>query len=102
MKTHNLERFMLSLGLALAGGLLLAGCQPYWAEEPGFGDRVNAAVQQQTANPNNPSNSTASAQKGMDGVAAKDSIDNYQKSFETKPGVGANAYPSTPLGGGVR
>jgi hypothetical protein len=105
MKFNRVQFLTPFLCIAAVCSLLLTGCQSFWSEEPGFGDHVNDAVQQQTVNPANPQNPSSASSQGMDGVAAKDSIDNYQKSFETRTGIGAGPYPSTPLGnaqGGAR
>jgi hypothetical protein len=48
-----------------------------------FGDAVRAAQAQQTINPNASQNPVAP--QGMDGAAAKATIDRYGKSFETPP-----------------
>ena len=87
--------------------LLMSGC----AETPigggtlldrTFGDAVRAARLQQTLNPNASQNFVAPA--GLDGQAAKATIDRYERSFEMPPppvnvftiGVGSGA------GGGAR
>jgi hypothetical protein len=54
-----------------------------------FGNAVRAAQAQQTLNPEASRNSAAP--QGMDGPAAKATIDRYQKSFET-PSAPVNVY----------
>lgn len=60
---------------------LLAGCQSYWQAEPDFGSSVNGAIRAQAVNPEPPKGDPY-AKARMDGVAAKKSIDHYQKSFD--------------------
>jgi hypothetical protein len=48
-----------------------------------FGDSVNAAKAQQTINPDASRNPDPVA--GLDGTAAKDSIDRYQNTFKQPP-----------------
>lgn len=68
----------------MAGCLLfLAGCQAYWNAEPDFGSSVNGAIQAQVQNVNAPKG-YPKAIVGMDGPAAKTSIETYQKSFDRK------------------
>jgi hypothetical protein len=68
-----------------AAGLVVAltGCQAYWNAEPDFGSSVNGAIQAQVQNPNAPKG-YPKALVGMDGPAAKTSVETYQKSFERK------------------
>ncbi len=61
----------------------LTACQSYWDADPNLGSSVNSAIRSQIANPNAPQVKQPS-QQGMDGVAAKKSVDNYQKSFDAK------------------
>ncbi|WVH10105.1 MAG: hypothetical protein EoVTN8_1659 [Fluviibacter phosphoraccumulans EoVTN8] len=63
--------------------LSLSGCQSYWDADPSLGSSVNSAIRAQVANPNAPQ-TKQSPKQGMDGVAAKKSVDNYQKSFDDK------------------
>ncbi len=60
--------------------LLLAGCQSYWDAEPGFGSSVNGAIRAQAVNPDPPTGKPY-ANAHMDGISAKATVDNYQKSF---------------------
>lgn len=55
------------------------GCQG-WYTSPDFGETVRQAVQAQQVNPNAPVGNWA-APSGMDGPAAKSTIDNYDRSF---------------------
>ena len=69
------------LGFMTIAGALIAGCQSYWNPEPDFGTSVNSAVRAQLVNPNAPvGNPNVNAH--MDGVSAKKTVDNYQKSFD--------------------
>lgn len=61
----------------------LTGCQSYWDTDPSLGSSVNDAIRAQVANPNAPEVKQTS-KSGMDGVAAKKSVDNYQQSFDAK------------------
>lgn len=70
----------LSLLLVCLG---LVGCQPYWYPEPEFGTTVNQAVSAQLQNPNAPKGTPKSV-VGIDGEAAKLSVDSYYKTFERK------------------
>lgn len=72
--------------------LALSGCQSYWDTEPDFGSTVHNAIRTQAVNPDPPTgNPYANAR--MDGVAAKTTVDNYQRSFVTpvRPGQGTNS-----------
>lgn len=71
---------MIVLGCA---ALSIGGCTTRYAAEEGFGDTVRAARAQQIVNPDASRNTVAA--KGVDGPAAKATIDRYQKSFETPP-----------------
>lgn len=63
--------------------LSLSACQSYWDADPNLGSSVNDAIRAQVANPNAPQMKQTSKQ-GMDGVAAKKTVDNYQQSFDAK------------------
>ncbi len=63
--------------------LSLSACQSYWDADPNLGSSVNGAVRAQVANPNAPQ-AKQTPKQGMDGVAAKKSVDNYQQSFDAK------------------
>lgn len=77
----NRKLAVASVGLV---ALLVAGCAENRYREPeNFGDAVRAAQARQIINPD-ASRSTARPD-GMDGAAAKSTIDRYQKSFETPP-----------------
>lgn len=77
----NQRIFTLSGG-ALA--LLLSGCQALWEPSPDFGSSVSEAIRTQAVNPNHPARQPSNP-TGMDGPAAKASIDNYNYSFEQRP-----------------
>jgi hypothetical protein len=80
MQKINLNIFL--FGLVVLS--VLAGCAsntPILDQH--FGDAVNAAKAQQTLNPEASQNKDPVA--GIDGVAAKATIDRYQKSFEQPP-----------------
>lgn len=91
----------LRVGSLIAGCLLgLAGCQAYWSPEPDFGNSVNGAIQAQVQNANAPKG-YPKALVGMDGPAAKTSIETYQKSFERKqatPQAGSGTMVGSSLG----
>ncbi len=61
--------------------ILITACQSSWYPQVGFGSSVNDAVAAQTVNKDGPKEVKRETQ-GMDGPAAKASIDNYQRSFE--------------------
>lgn len=63
--------------------LSLSACQSYWDADPNLGSSVNDAVRAQAVNPNAPQVKQGS-KLGLDGVAAKKSVDNYQQSFDAK------------------
>lgn len=75
----------------LAGGTacMLSACAPttpHW--DTNFGNSVRAAVAQQTLNPEASQN--PDQVRGMDGRAAREAVDRYQKSFkqpEPQPNV---------------
>ena len=62
-------------------GLMMTACQPYWQADADFGTSVNKAIRAQAVNPDPPKGDPY-AKAHMDGVAAKKSVDNYQKSFD--------------------
>ena len=63
--------------------LSLSACQSYWDADPNLGSSVNGAIRAQVANPNAPQ-TRQTPKQGMDGVAAKKTVDNYQQSFDAK------------------
>lgn len=77
----------------------LAGCAsrstPEW--DAHFGEAVNMAKAQQTINPNASQN--RDPVKGIDGRAARESIERYEASF-TKPPPPANVFSIGVSGGG--
>ena len=74
--------------------LSLSACQSYWDAHPDLGSSVNSAIQAQKVNPAAPEGNPKPT-KGLDGPAAKASVDSYQRSFETKGS--SSTYP----GGGI-
>lgn len=83
----------------------LSACQTYWEAHPDLGASVNSAIQAQKLNPVAPDGNPKPT-KGLDGPAAKASVDSYQRSFETKgsgstyPGGGALS-PSSGSSSGI-
>ena len=82
--------------------LVTAGCAPMnqqWYPSEDEGASVRAAIRSQSVYPDG--RPPSSVKPGMDGVAAKSSVDNYQKSFvlPTLPplpvGTGSSAGGST-------
>ncbi len=69
--------------------LVLSGCQSYWNADSDFGSSVNGAVRAQAINPDPPTGNPY-AKAHMDGISAKATVDNYQKSFTApaRPGQG--------------
>lgn len=61
--------------------LLITACQADWYPQPSFGSSINNAITAQTVNKNIPAMVDRENQ-GMDGPAAKATIDSYQRSFE--------------------
>ena len=65
--------------------LSLTACAPYWNAMPGYGEAVNGAIMAQAKNPDAPKGNPKPV-AGLDGPAAKNSVDSYQKSFiRTQP-----------------
>lgn len=78
------DRMMIRMAATACAALLLAGCaHPRYASDEAFGDSVRAAQAEQTLNPDASRNKEPP--KGLDGVAAKATVDRYQKSYETPP-----------------
>lgn len=81
-RLHARLNQLLMLG---ALGLGLTACSPYWNAMPGYGEAVNGAIMAQAKNPDAPKGNPKSV-AGLDGPAAKNSVDSYQKSFiRTQP-----------------
>ena len=78
-----LPRTIAVFGLGLAF-LSLGGCQALWEPSPDFGSSVKEAIRAQAVNPDQPAKPPSNP-TGMDGPAAKASIDNYNYSFEQRP-----------------
>lgn len=87
--------------------LLVSGCMESriggrTPTDAAFGQAVRAAQVRQTLNP--AASSNPAAPEGLDGPAAKGTIDRYQKSFESPPapvnvytiGVGGGASGASP------
>ena len=65
--------------------LSLNACSPYWDAMPTYGEAVNGAIVAHSKNPDAPKGNPK-AVAGLDGPAAKNSVDSYQKSFiRTQP-----------------
>ena len=85
------------IGALVAIGMM-TGCAPTTPRvDQHFGEAVNTAKAQQTINPDASRNTDPVA--GLDGQAAKSTIDRYQKTYQTPPppinvftiGVGSSA-----------
>ena len=63
----------------LSFGMLTACAQQGWDADTNLGKSVNNAIRAQSINPDGPPKDRVLG--GMDGVSAKATIDNYQKSF---------------------
>jgi hypothetical protein len=88
--------------LALLSAIFLSGCQAHWEPSPDFGSSVKDAIRAQAVNPDQPAKTPLNP-TGMDGPAAKASIDNYHYSFEQRPGTssgsgGVNGYGGMVMG----
>jgi hypothetical protein len=96
----NKKRMGNDSGWHYLGGMLcvfsLGACQSQWYPEVGFGSSVNNAITEQIANKNAPEVTQRESQ-GMDGPAAKASIDNYQRSFEQTGALGISGGGSNPI-----
>lgn len=80
--------------------LMLSGCQALWEPGPDFGSSVNEAIRAQAVNPDQPAKRPINP-SGMDGPAAKASIDNYNYSFEQRPSIssgGSSGYGGMVVG----
>jgi len=81
--------------------ITLTACQSQWVDT-NEGEAVNAAIYTQSVYPDGRKDVPTKA-SGLDGVSAKATIDNYQRSFVTPittgspapAGVGAASAPST-------
>jgi hypothetical protein len=87
---HSIQRPGLVLkSIALAAICLLSACAPTTPHfDANFGNTVRTAIAQQTLNPEASANATPVS--GMDGRAAREAVDRYQKSFtqpEPQPSV---------------
>lgn len=75
--------------LLLAAACLLSACAPTTPRfDASFGKAVRAAVAQQTLNP--AASGNANPVSGIDGKAAREAVDRYQKSFaqpEPQPSI---------------
>jgi len=100
--TKNRTRYVV---LALAAAALVAGCAPlatvdcasnqYYGWIPGqgipltprldcgFGDAVNMGIARQTLDPGATARNAAKDAAGMDGIAAREALDRYQRSFRS-------------------
>ena len=94
-----LTRTIAVFGVGLAF-LSLSGCQALWEPSPDFGSSVKEAIRAQAVNPDQPAKSPRNP-TGMDGPAAKASIDNYNYSFEQRPSTspsGTSGYGGMIVG----
>ena len=94
-----LTRTIAVFGVGLAF-LSLSGCQALWEPSPDFGSSVKEAIRAQAVNPDQPAKSPRNP-TGMDGPAAKASIDNYNYSFEQRPSTspsGTSGYGGMVVG----
>ena len=70
-------------GILVAAGLL-AGCADKTPRlDQKFGEAVNTAKAQQTINPDAPRNADPVA--GLDGVAAQNAVDHYDRTYKAPP-----------------
>jgi hypothetical protein len=98
MANHAGKRLPLPAAALLIASCLLAGCaQPTPQFDATFGDTVRTAVAQQTLNPDASRNNDPVS--GIDGKAAHDAMNRYQKSFtkEDKKSSGVTIN----IGGGM-
>lgn len=94
-----LTRTIAVFGFGLAF-LSLGGCQALWEPSPDFGSSVKEAIRAQAVNPDQPAKPPSNP-TGMDGPAAKASIDNYNYSFEQRPSTspsGTSGYGGMVVG----
>jgi hypothetical protein len=83
---------------ALLSLFFLCGCQALWEPSPDFGSSVKDAIRAQAVNPDEPAKTPINP-TGMDGPAAKASIDNYHYSFEQRPASSNGAGGVSGYGG---
>lgn len=88
------------VGITILSALGLTACQATWYPEDQFGSSVNGAIQAQAKNPNAPVGNPKKT-PGLDGPAAKNAIDSYQKSFERKQTTQQSSQSGTMVGGTV-
>ncbi|GGX88701.1 hypothetical protein [Vogesella alkaliphila] len=93
MQTYKLV--MITRTVLLASLLTACSSTPYLDSR--FGEAVNMAKAQQTINPDASQNMDPVT--GIDGVAAKDSVDRYHESFQKPPST-AGILTIDVLGGG--
>ena len=94
-----LTRTIAVFGVGLAF-LSLGGCQALWEPSPDFGSSVKEAIRAQAVNSDQPAKPPSNP-TGMDGPAAKASIDNYNYSFEQRPSTspsGTSGYGGMVVG----
>jgi hypothetical protein len=85
---------------ALLSIIFLSGCQALWEPGSDFGSSVNDAIRTQVVNPDKPAKTPINP-TGLDGPAAKASIDNYHYSFEQRPATPNGAGGASGYGGMV-
>jgi hypothetical protein len=83
---------------ALLSIFFLCGCQALWEPSPDFGSSVKDAIRAQAVNPDQPAKTPINP-TGMDGPAAKASIDNYHYTFEQRPATSNGAGGVSGYGG---
>ena len=78
---------------------LLIACQSHFGVDADLGSSVNAAIKNQTINPQ-AANIAPEEVRGMDGVSARTSIDSYQNSFiRRSPALGVQPSGQSNLNG---
>ena len=91
------QRLGAKLALLVAAACLLSACAPTTPQwDANFGNSVRAAVAAQTLNPEASQN--PDQVRGMDGRAAREAMDRYQKSFK-EPTPQPNVF-TIGVGGG--
>lgn len=96
MKTMQMR----SVGILVLSIFALSACQATWYPEERFGSSVNGAIQAQAKNPNAPVGNPKTT-AGLDGPAAKNAVDSYQKSFERKQPTTTATQTGTMVGSSV-
>ena len=98
-----MSRFLTCLNQCSMLGALALGltaCSPYWNAVPSYGEAVNGAIMAQAKNPDAPKGNPKPVD-GLDGPAAKNSVDSYQKSFIHTQPTATNAGSLTGSSSGL-